>query len=179
MSGPLTVPFAFLALFVEQKYLKALFGVLAILCAGFSSYWIWKREREERSALEERLEPKLELIFGEGAPFVDTIRETHSGSKLNSFQVFRVGVKNLNSADIWGVQIEFEGFTWGGHSFDSMPLRLWHGGSFVSPISFDLRPGQVRYVDVAMRALPNPLVDESLLGLSYVSQDHLLVEVTE
>jgi hypothetical protein len=55
MSGPLTVPFALLALFVDQKYLKALFGILAVLCAGFSSYWVWKTERESVQARQAEL----------------------------------------------------------------------------------------------------------------------------
>src|ERR1043165_2137205 len=165
MSGPLTVPFAFLALFVEGTYPKVLFGILAVLCAVVSSYLIWKRGREARYNAEKRLEPKLALIFGEGPPFVDTIEATPANSKLNFFKVFRVGVKNISNTEIWGIQVEFESFTWGGHSFDCIPLRLWNNTLLVPATSFDLRPDQAKYVDVAMRALPNPLVNEEPSGI--------------
>jgi hypothetical protein len=165
MCGPLTVPFAVLALYMEQKYLKLLFGILAVLCMGFSSYWIWKREREARCAAEELLEPKLEILFGEGPPFEDTIQMTPANSKLNFFKIFRVGVKNISGTEIFGVQVEFEGFTWGKHSFDCIPLRLWNNTLLVPATSFDLRPHQVKYVDVAMRALLNPSMNEEPSGI--------------
>lgn len=45
MSGPLTVPFAIVTLFVPGLY-RLLFGVLAITSGVFSSYLVWRNERE-------------------------------------------------------------------------------------------------------------------------------------
>lgn len=56
MSGPLTVPFSVLALIVEARYQKILFGVLALSCAVFAAYWVWKVEREELIAKQTELD---------------------------------------------------------------------------------------------------------------------------
>jgi len=45
MSGPLSVPFTFIALIVENTWLKVLFGLLAIICAVVASYLVWRQER--------------------------------------------------------------------------------------------------------------------------------------
>ena len=45
MSGPATVPLAILALYVSSHALRALYGALAVLCAGYTSYKIWLNER--------------------------------------------------------------------------------------------------------------------------------------
>lgn len=48
MSGPLTVPFAIVALFVPGLY-KLLFGILAIASGVLSSYLVWRNERQRVS----------------------------------------------------------------------------------------------------------------------------------
>jgi len=45
MSGPLTVPFAILALYVSSQSFRVLYAVLAIVCAIYTSYRIWLTER--------------------------------------------------------------------------------------------------------------------------------------
>jgi hypothetical protein len=45
MSGPLSVPFAALALLVSSRSQKILFGCLAAVCAIFASYRVWRKER--------------------------------------------------------------------------------------------------------------------------------------
>lgn len=56
MSGPFTVPIAvLLAFFVDSKFQKVLFTTLAVVCAVFSSYWIWRRERKAKLAVQEEL----------------------------------------------------------------------------------------------------------------------------
>jgi len=45
MSGPLSVPFAALALWVSSRTQKILWGGLAALCALFASYLVWRKER--------------------------------------------------------------------------------------------------------------------------------------
>ena len=46
MSGPLSVPFAGLALWVSGHFQKTLWGCLAAVCAVFASYRVWRRERQ-------------------------------------------------------------------------------------------------------------------------------------
>jgi len=54
MSGPLSVPFVFAALFWGGPLLKALFGVLAVVCAFTAAFMIWRKEHRRVLALEQR-----------------------------------------------------------------------------------------------------------------------------
>ena len=54
MCGPLTVPFAVFAVFVPGTNQKIILSTLAVACAGFSSYWVWRVERLARNAAEDR-----------------------------------------------------------------------------------------------------------------------------
>jgi hypothetical protein len=54
MSGPLSVPFAVAAVYVEGNWQKAGFAVLAIVCAVYASFSIWKVERIARNAAEDQ-----------------------------------------------------------------------------------------------------------------------------
>jgi hypothetical protein len=45
MSGPATVPFAIAALYVSSNRLRALYGTMAVFCAGYTSYRMWLTER--------------------------------------------------------------------------------------------------------------------------------------
>jgi hypothetical protein len=77
MSGPPTVPFALAALFFPQTWLKALFAVLAITCAIFSSYAVWAVERTTAKKSADKLDliesarPKicLKQVIVSGANF--------------------------------------------------------------------------------------------------------------
>jgi hypothetical protein len=62
MCGPLTVPFAIAALFVKSENYKVLFGILALLCLGFSSYWIWRAERKKRIKTKRLLGDKVAAL---------------------------------------------------------------------------------------------------------------------
>jgi hypothetical protein len=55
MSGPLSVPLAGLAFWVESKTAKIGFGITALICAIFALYWIWRVERQRVLDLEARL----------------------------------------------------------------------------------------------------------------------------
>jgi hypothetical protein len=46
MSGPISVPFAAAALWASSYWQKVLWGCLAVVSAGFSSYRVWRKERE-------------------------------------------------------------------------------------------------------------------------------------
>src|SRR4051794_32360097 len=59
MSGPLTVPFATLAVFAPNTWQKISFSALAVGCAAFSSYWVWRVERLKKNEIAARLEDTL------------------------------------------------------------------------------------------------------------------------
>jgi hypothetical protein len=56
MSGPLSVPFAIAAALVESTIARVILAGTAVVCLIFSSYWIWRIERESRRAVESKLE---------------------------------------------------------------------------------------------------------------------------
>lgn len=60
MSGPFTVPFTLLALFVPSSRLKLLFAVMAIACAAVSSFGVWAVEHRARLKAEEKPRVKKE-----------------------------------------------------------------------------------------------------------------------
>ena len=65
MSGPLTVPLAVAAVFVQSSWLKVPFVVLAVACGGFACYWVWREERLVRTSLQDRLKPRLVFVIEE------------------------------------------------------------------------------------------------------------------
>jgi hypothetical protein len=52
VSGPLSVPAAIAAAWVENPIARVLLALTASACFIFSSYWIWKIERENRIAAD-------------------------------------------------------------------------------------------------------------------------------
>lgn len=129
MSGPLSVPLAFFALFLENVWLKMLFGLLAIVCAFFASFWVWRTERLTNQGheisirdLKDRLLPKLVVVMN------DCCRHSQLG---------RVAVENPNPVtvddarvhiDVPGLQIVDRQVAWNGQGFQS--LSLHHGSHY-------------------------------------------------
>src|SRR5437016_5123794 len=52
MSGPLSVPAAALALWVENDTAKYLLGATAFVCLWATAYFVWKAERDKNLKLE-------------------------------------------------------------------------------------------------------------------------------
>src|SRR5437016_3409994 len=52
MSGPLSVPLAVAAFWVENQTVKVLLGLTAFICVWAAAYWIWRPEREAVINLE-------------------------------------------------------------------------------------------------------------------------------
>jgi hypothetical protein len=52
MSGPLTVPFTLLALFLPSSRVKLLFSIMAIVCGVVSAFGVWVVEHRARLAAE-------------------------------------------------------------------------------------------------------------------------------
>lgn len=55
MSGPLSVPAAGLALWVENQTAKIVLGITALVCVWAAGFAVWKRERERVRTLEDQL----------------------------------------------------------------------------------------------------------------------------
>src|SRR4051812_16468858 len=84
MCGPLTVPFAVLAVFVPNTWHKISFAVLALACAAFSSYWVWRAERLKKNEIATLLQQTLtRLKEAEDAKKPDFRLEIHG-----AFSVF-------------------------------------------------------------------------------------------
>ena len=55
MSGPISVPAAIAAAYVENPTARILLALTAVVSFIFSSFWVWKIEREKRLAIEASL----------------------------------------------------------------------------------------------------------------------------
>jgi hypothetical protein len=115
MSGPLSVPLAIAALWVENATVKIIFGVTAFVCVWSSAYFVWKRERDslieankkvttlsdEINRLNPRLSGRIEqIIIGE------------SGGRATC--TVNLTIKNTGApsiADRWSMTAEKDGLT--------------------------------------------------------------------
>jgi len=56
MSGPLTVPLGFAAVFVPSAWMRILFGLLTLTCGVFSAYRVWAEQYDEVHTLSRRVD---------------------------------------------------------------------------------------------------------------------------
>ena len=61
MSGPLSVPLACIAYFISNGAAKIGLYVLALLCAVFASFWVWRVERAARVVAEKAAKPRATI----------------------------------------------------------------------------------------------------------------------
>lgn len=73
MSGSVSVPFAILAAYMDDKGAKIVFTIFAIVSAWFAAYRVWKVEREKANELAELLRPKLSITFEPRDPWMKTL----------------------------------------------------------------------------------------------------------
>jgi hypothetical protein len=71
MSGGASVPFAALAVFLDNSYAKSNLAALAFTCAGFAGYRMWRHERARVRELEQKLEPAIRIFLD---PTCDGVR---------------------------------------------------------------------------------------------------------
>src|SRR5260221_12159362 len=78
MCGPLSVGLAIIALFVESKYYKTLFWVLAVASFILSSYLLWRSERIKRIKTKRRLGDQVSALRQKlPTPTTGNIRQRH------------------------------------------------------------------------------------------------------
>lgn len=58
MSGPLSVPLAVAAFFVQGNLAKTLLAISAIVCFGAAAYLVWRRERQAVIVLRAQLDDR-------------------------------------------------------------------------------------------------------------------------
>ena len=126
MSGPLSVPLAIVAFFVPNDMAKIALFVTSILCAFYSSYWVWKVERETRisaeNALKDALERRpLEIIFdpqNENNKFWSREqRRDEKGEPIAGlYWEYRAVIKNISNKTARNVKVTVE-------AIGEMPLR--------------------------------------------------------
>lgn len=111
--------------------------------------------KEYIAHLEERLAPKLDILFEEKIPYVEYVQERGRIGRGGYWKVYRIGVKNMSEDELYGVSVEIENFEMQRRTYESIPLRMMHDvGPRVTPReSFSLRPDRAQYVDVVMREM--------------------------
>jgi hypothetical protein len=118
MSGPLTVPFALLALFVSGTWPKLLFAILAIVCGLVSSYGVWATERNHVVTKNQQLEEVRQALQGIPGPELFLANSSSTGISKHP----QLLVKNIRGGTAYRVlvrSISYGGFT---ANFDEIPL---------------------------------------------------------
>jgi hypothetical protein len=114
MSGPLSVPFTIAAFAVNNIYGKVLCALLAIVCAVFSSYWIWKREREAvlgaQMRIDDLLTPKIRIEHNATKDIGPSQVTLAAISASTTITQCRVRLINESAISIPGVEMFFEDF---------------------------------------------------------------------
>jgi hypothetical protein len=81
MSGTFTVPFSVLAAVLPSRwgYARPIFVVMAVLLLSFTSYRVWKTERERLIALQKHLAPRLRFEFDPNQPKFVSVMPAYGG----------------------------------------------------------------------------------------------------
>jgi hypothetical protein len=145
MSGPLSVPLAALAYYIQNDAAKIVLFVTAIFCAIFSSYWIWKVEREARTLAEAKLKKALEgrsplrIIFDTKNPdkkfwSLEPMKDEADKQVAGSFWEYRAMIRNDSPRTVRNVKVVVE-------AIGAMPTRPEFFDLNKKPI-IDLNPNE-------------------------------------
>jgi hypothetical protein len=158
MSGPLMVPAAIAAAFVENPLAKGVFATTAVFCFVFSSYWVWKIQRERVLALAEKLRPKIivlglhESITAFTNGFERTIEleiQNDSGEPLDNCLAVVTDISATKMMGLDGVEIDDATSMYKGHLpkalLTARNLERGTGGPF------NLRAGQKKKIPICTR----------------------------
>lgn len=90
MSGGLSVPFSFFAVFFDNTNARISFAILAFAAVWLAAYKIWDSERRRVIELEEKLRPKIEFIA------LHEVFDTSNGFERR----FELEIKNNSGTDL-------------------------------------------------------------------------------
>ena len=127
MSGPLSVPLAIAAFYVQDQTAKVLLGLTAFACLWAASYRVWKVERDKVIALS----PSLTIRVHDGPAYESGTRDA-DGGMLPDCWVFLARLTGTEKA-VTRCQIILEDRNGQNHTASKL---------------FDLRPGEQRDVPV-------------------------------
>jgi hypothetical protein len=106
MTGPLSIVFAIAALYVNQGWQKVCFVILAIACALFASYSVWKKERAELVIAEERIKPKIRIEYLPGYDaYLGHDKVTTEGHVVIQEQRAIISLRNIGLTSVRNVEV--------------------------------------------------------------------------
>lgn len=172
MSGPLSVPFAVLALFVEDALGRILFGMLAFVCLVVAAYIVWKKERVRAIDLEEKIRPKISLAFDATKSGCIVVSSFNAGPQAKWFRILAQASSagSLNGCQGRLLSIQFNSNI----VFDSEPVRLpFAPGSHPDAYSKEIRDGISEYLDVIFITEDNQIHHCSRFGPNSIDFDEI------
>ena len=150
-------------------------GIAAIACFGGLFFFvtparILQEDRRTMASLRQRLAPKLEMLFSQHeSPFeqITPLVDLHGDRFVE--RRYRVGIKNAGETTIddIGVEIDMEQI-----AFRPVPLHLMHdnpGEGQPYQRTFDLNPGETKYIDVLARYEGEGRTNDEIILLYAVS----------
>jgi hypothetical protein len=137
LSGIVAAAVTFVAMLIVIFGVQLAFAPRALYQAKEGEIAVLKAERDK---LEEMLQPKFEILYGEAYPFTEDTGE---------YKFHRIGLKNIGNSTVHGVAVKMDGFT-SGRTYNSLPLRAMN----VPPHTrFSIDPGATAYIDVVKTTL--------------------------
>jgi hypothetical protein len=185
MSGGASVPFAALAVFVEDAAARAIFAVMAVVTFVFAAYRVWRAERIKVNALTKSISPQFRLSFNPrdtDYPGIVVAREVSlsaSGQPLGSraANYVRVWVHATASVPVLDCSAAIVNFSLKDEEHpEYWPLVLPQIVQ-IGPPKFDVKPGMPVHLDFLvvdskhkkLRTAPGvawPLVLESIFDIA-------------
>jgi hypothetical protein len=110
MSGPLSVPLGFIAYLVQNDAAKILLLVTAISCVIYSSYRVWKTERENANFAHEALEKAQETLKPKAILVLESKMAVEAGGAPDALtRCMLVVAENCSSATLNNCQLLVSG----------------------------------------------------------------------
>jgi hypothetical protein len=151
MTGPVSVVAALASVFFSNTAARITTAVTAFLCAAYTAYAVWEAQRRKVVALEEKLDPKLNLHFDPEHP---SCVSRVPGSATNGMLYVRV--LPTCSAQVTGCRgilkrvRELKDDTWKGTGYNEAQNLIWSNFPDPSDRLLRLDPGVDQYLDVFM-----------------------------
>jgi len=170
ISGGLSVPFAALSLYLDNKYAKASFGVLA--AAGFliASYRLWAAERRNALAVQDRL---MEEVDKRGRPEITVELKEGSGGILYAC------LMNYSSIAAINLRIDEIQLKLGTLKFENVPTIISAAYSPNLQCYFEPWDGSPKRRDIVQELIFDAEKTSHVLAIRYTDSDGMLDWVTK